>query len=132
MVAAEAGDGGGVLSATGRRGRATVDANLPRRIGRARTSGIRPPGHVSCAVSNRMNSLPRILVPAGILAAIPAISAPRQDLIDRRDPHLPFHVTTNSFTGDSFTFGDVVDDDATIAANGPRRSTAVKATPHGG
>jgi hypothetical protein len=79
-----------------------------------------------------MNSLPRILVPAGILAAIPAISAPRQDLIDRRDPHLPFHVTTNSFTGDSFTFGDVVDDDATIAANAPRRSTAVKATPHRG
>jgi len=100
VVAAEAGDGGGVLAATGRRGRATVDANLPRRIGRARTSGIRPPGHLSCAVSNGMNGLLRILVPAGILAAIPGIFAPRQDLIDRRDPHLRYHATTNSFTGD--------------------------------
>jgi hypothetical protein len=79
-----------------------------------------------------MNGLLRILVPAGILAAIPGIFAPRQDLIDRRDPHLPYHGTTNSFTGDPFTFGDVVDDDATIAANPPRRSTPVKATPHWG
>jgi len=79
-----------------------------------------------------MNGLPRILVPAGILAAIPGIFAPREDLIGRRDPHQPCHVTTNSFTGDSFTFGDVVGDDATISANPPRRSTPVKATPHRG
>src|SRR5207253_9573389 len=35
-------------------------------------------------------------VNAGEFAAIPGIFAPRQDLIDRRDPHLPYHVTTNS------------------------------------
>jgi hypothetical protein len=108
VVPAEAGDGGRVLAATGRRGRATVDAKLPRRIGRTRPSGMRPLGHVSCAVLNGMNGLPRILVPAGILAAIPGIFAPRQDLIDRRD------------------------DDATIAANPPPRSTPVKAKPHRG
>ena len=83
-------------------------------------------------------------VNAGEFAAIPGIFAPRQDLIDRRDPHLPYHVTTNSlgyrgsdvpqskppgelrilFTGDSFAFGDFVDDDATLPAQLERRLKA--------
>jgi hypothetical protein len=68
--------------------------------------------------------------------AIPGIWAPGQDLVDRRNAHLPYHVTTDSLgyrgaafplrkepgafrvllTGDSFAFGDFVDDDATLPA----------------
>ena len=69
-------------------------------------------------------------------AAIPGILAPGQDLVDKRDPRLPHHVTTNSlgyrgeefplakprgefrvlFTGDSFAYGDFVDDGQTFPA----------------
>jgi hypothetical protein len=67
---------------------------------------------------------------------IPGILAPRQSLVDRRNPRLPYVVTTNSlgyrggefpeakapgekrilFVGDSFTFGDFVNDDQTLPA----------------
>ena len=80
----------------------------------------------------------------GEFRQIPGIFAPGQDLIDRRDPHLPYHVTTNGlgfrgsdfprskppgevrmlFTGDSFTFGDFVDDDQTLPAQVERRLRA--------
>ncbi|HYL56341.1 MAG TPA: SGNH/GDSL hydrolase family protein [Gemmatimonadales bacterium] len=83
-------------------------------------------------------------VDASEFRAVPGIFAPAQDLIDRRDPHLPYHVTIDSlgfrgkdfpkskppgelrilFTGDSFTFGDFVDDDATLPAQLERRLTA--------
>jgi lysophospholipase L1-like esterase len=73
--------------------------------------------------------------------SVPGIFAPGQDLIDRRDPRLPHHVTTNSlgyrgsefperkapgelrvlFAGDSFVYGDFVDDDQTLPAQLERR-----------
>lgn len=69
-------------------------------------------------------------------ASVPGILSPGQRLIDRRDPRLPHRVTTNSlgyrgeevagrkppgelrllFAGDSFVYGDFVDDDQTLPA----------------
>lgn len=68
--------------------------------------------------------------------AIPGMFSPGQDLIDERIPELPYRVTTNRlgyrgpelvagkspgerrilFIGDSFTFGDFVEDDETVPA----------------
>ncbi len=76
--------------------------------------------------------------------SLPGIFAPGQDLIDRRDPRLPHHVTTNSlgyrgpdiaegkpsgelrvlFIGDSFVYGDFVNDDQTLPAQLERRLNA--------
>jgi hypothetical protein len=73
--------------------------------------------------------------------ALPGILSPGQSLIDRRDPRLPHRVTTNDlgyrgeeiaatkppgqlrilFTGDSFAYGDFVDDDQTLPAQLERR-----------
>jgi GDSL-like lipase/acylhydrolase family protein len=67
---------------------------------------------------------------------VPGMLSPGQDFVDRRDPRLPHHVTTNAlgyrgaaiplakpageyrilFTGDSFVYGDFVDDDETLPA----------------
>ena len=83
-------------------------------------------------------------VDAAEFRTIPGIFAPAQDLIDRRDPRLPYHVTIDSlgfrgtdfpqskppgetrilFTGDSFTFGDFVDDDQTLPAQVEQRLRA--------
>ena len=63
--------------------------------------------------------------------SLPGLLSPHQNLTDRRDPRLPYRLTTNSlgyrgpeislrkerdevrilFTGDSFVFGDFVADD---------------------
>ncbi len=68
--------------------------------------------------------------------SVPGILSPGQRLIDRRDPRLPHRVSTNSlgyrarevaarkppgelrilFTGDSFVYGDFVNDDETLPA----------------
>ena len=68
--------------------------------------------------------------------SLPGLLSPHQNLIDRRDPRLPYRLTTNSlgyrgpefplprerdevrilFTGDSFAFGDFVGDDQTLPA----------------
>jgi len=68
--------------------------------------------------------------------SVPGILSPGQRVIDRRDPRLPHRVTTNSmgyrgaeiaarkqpgefrilFTGDSFVYGDFVNDDQTLPA----------------
>jgi len=68
--------------------------------------------------------------------SLPGLLSPGQDLIDRRDARLPHHVTTNGlgyrgadlplrkepgefrvlFTGDSFAYGDFVDDELTLPA----------------
>jgi len=73
--------------------------------------------------------------------SVPGILSPGQRLIDRRDPRLPHGVTTNSlgyrgtdvaarkppgelrilFTGDSFVYGDFVNDDQTLPAQLERR-----------
>lgn len=73
--------------------------------------------------------------------SLPGILSPGQRLIDRRDPRLPHVVTTNSlgyrgtdvaarkppgelrilFTGDSFVYGDFVNDDQTFPAQLERR-----------
>lgn len=75
-------------------------------------------------------------VSAAEYARIPGILAPHQRLIDRHKPTLPFHVTTDSLgyrgadfprrkqadelrvllAGDSFTYGEYVDDDQTLPA----------------
>ena len=71
----------------------------------------------------------------------PGLLSPHQNLTDRRDPRLPYRLTTNSlgyrgtefplrkerdafrilFTGDSFAFGDFVGDDQTLPAQLERR-----------
>jgi len=76
--------------------------------------------------------------------SVPGILSPGQRLIDRRDPRLPYRVTTNSlgyrgsevaarkppgelrilFTGDSFVYGDFVNDDQTLPAQLERRLNA--------
>jgi lysophospholipase L1-like esterase len=68
--------------------------------------------------------------------SVPGMLSPGQDVIDRRDPRLPHRVTTNSlgyrgsdiaprkpsgelrilFVGDSFVYGDFVNDDQTLPA----------------
>ncbi|HEV8305293.1 MAG TPA: SGNH/GDSL hydrolase family protein [Gemmatimonadales bacterium] len=68
--------------------------------------------------------------------SVPGILSPGQHVIDRRDPRLPHRVSTNSlgyrgkevaarkapgelrilFTGDSFVYGDFVNDDQTLPA----------------
>lgn len=68
--------------------------------------------------------------------SIPGILSPEQDLVDRRHPRLPYHVVADSlgyrglpfprrkppgefrvlFTGDSFVFGDFVNDHETLPA----------------
>jgi len=68
--------------------------------------------------------------------SVPGILSPGQRVLDRRDPRLPHRVTTNSlgyrgreiaalkepgelrilFTGDSFVYGDFVNDDQTLPA----------------
>jgi lysophospholipase L1-like esterase len=67
---------------------------------------------------------------------LPGVLAPDQNFIDRRDRHLPHHVTTNALgyrggtlalfkqpgefrillTGDSFAYGDFVNDEASLPA----------------
>jgi hypothetical protein len=69
-------------------------------------------------------------------SSVPGILSPGQRVIDRRDPRLPHRVTTNSlgyrgrevaarkqpgelrilFAGDSFVYGDFVNDDQTLCA----------------
>jgi len=76
--------------------------------------------------------------------SVPGILSPGQRVIDRRDPRLPHRVTTNSlgyrgreiaalkepgelrilFTGDSFVYGDFVNDDQTLPAQLERRLNA--------
>jgi len=73
--------------------------------------------------------------------SVPGILSPGQRLVDRSNPRLPYQVATDSlgyrgpdvpfakdsgefrvlFTGDSFTFGDFVDDDQTLPAQLERR-----------
>jgi len=75
-------------------------------------------------------------VSAAQFLAVPGMLAPHQDFVDSRDRRLPHHVTTNALgyrgsefplekppgefrvflTGDSFAYGDFVDDDATLPA----------------
>ncbi len=73
--------------------------------------------------------------------SLPGILAPDQDVVDAREPKLPYHMTTDSlgyrghgfprhkqpgefrilFTGDSFVYGDFVEDDHTLPAQLERR-----------
>ena len=73
--------------------------------------------------------------------AVPGLLSPHQNFVDRRDPRLPHRVTTNSlgyrgsefplrkergevrvlFTGDSFAYGDFVNDDQTLTAQLAKR-----------
>ncbi len=88
-----------------------------------RLLGLAPPDGVATVTEAQFQSIPGILLPD-------------QDLVDRRDRRLPHHVTTNAlgyrgpgfplvkrpgefrilFTGDSFAYGDFVNDDQTLPA----------------
>jgi lysophospholipase L1-like esterase len=80
-------------------------------------------------------------VTEGEFRSLPGIFSPGQQLVDRRNPLLPHHVTIDSLgyrgaefprrkaprefrillTGDSFSYGDFVDDDQTLPAQLERR-----------
>ncbi len=88
-----------------------------------RLLGLAPPDGVATVTEAQFQSIPGILLPD-------------QDLVDRRDRRLPHHVTTNALgyrgpafplikrpgefrillTGDSFAYGDFVNDDQTLPA----------------